>query len=94
LARLAESKTNRNVNEHRCNQTGAKAPFSEGTKEMGDFVFLFTPEERTALTTGQGVSPAERQHLAELERLNETLGPKPDRERSTDGYGVADGGKL
>lgn len=61
---------------------------------MGDIIFHLTDEERHTLTVPATTLEAEAQkrYLAQLARMN-AHGFRPDEERSTDGYGLQDGGK-
>lgn len=67
---------------------------------MGDILFHFSTDDIDLVARherGERLSPDERSAVAltyKLAKINRILGPRPDTQKSVDGYGAEDGGKL
>lgn len=67
---------------------------------MGDILFHFSTDDVALVARherGERLSPDERSAVAltyELAKINQVFGPRPDAQKSVDGYGVEDGAKL
>lgn len=67
---------------------------------MGDILFHFSADDIDLVARherGESLSPDERSSVEltyELAKINRVLGPRPDTQKSVDGYGIEDGAKL